>query len=183
MFLLDRLPSELICHILAYFPCQDLRALRLTSKFWNNFIESNGSSIYHYAAIQHNLVASVSTSLADALVGQGGYLHGVNSWQALCAFNRLSYLHTCILADLARVLGQRRYTLEANWARRGHHPLQLIADEHPDVCRIKVDEERGIVVTTHDTGGLAVRDMDTGEVLWSLPQVSTINTKGRALSI
>ena len=37
--------------------------------------------------------------------------------------------------------------------------------------RIKVDEDIGIVITTHKTGGLNVRDIETDELLWALPPV------------
>lgn len=117
----------------------------------------------------------------DISGGRACWTRGVSSWRrqlASVVYDQRLILPTSVAADLARVfLGQRRYTMEANWAHLGYHPLQMIADEHPDVCRIKVDEERGFVVTTHDTGGLVVRDMDTGEVLWSLPQVSIADTE------
>ena len=61
--------------------------------------------------------------------------------------------------------------LESNWAKFGRYPLTLIAKDHPDVHRIKIDEDVGIVITTHADGGLVVRDLDSGEVLWGLPRV------------
>jgi hypothetical protein len=39
------------------------------------------------------------------------------------------------------------------------------------VHRIKVDENVGIVVTTHRDGGLLVTDIKGDELLWSLPDV------------
>ncbi|KAJ3549871.1 hypothetical protein NM688_g5135 [Phlebia brevispora] len=146
---LNELPPELICQILAYLSSQDLRALKLTSQFWNKFYQTNEASIYHRAAVQHNFVESMNVPLDDALNGKGKYLSGVHGWRELC---------------------RRGLTLERNWARHGCHPLNLIATDHPDVHRIKVDEEVGIVITTHADGGLVVRDMDTGEVLWGLPR-------------
>lgn len=70
-----------------------------------------------------------------------------------------------------RQSGQSRFTLERNWAFPGHRPLKLIAGDHPDVHRIKVNESVGIVMTSHADGGLVVRDMETNEVLWGLPRV------------
>lgn len=67
--------------------------------------------------------------------------------------------------------GRKRYILEANWLGRGTPWCKEFAGDHDDVHRIKVDEKRGIVITTHQDGGLNVRDMDTNEILWGLPRV------------
>ena len=61
--------------------------------------------------------------------------------------------------------------MEANWLGRGTSWCIELAGDHADVHRIKVDEERGLVITTHRDGGLNVRDMDTDEILWGLPRV------------
>lgn len=49
---------------------------------------------------------------------------------------------------------------------------KTLSTQRNDVHRIKVDEEVGIVITTHQRGGLIVRDIDTDEILWALPKVS-----------
>ena len=51
--------------------------------------------------------------------------------------------------------------------------MKLYSDDHTDVHRIKVDEDVGIVITTHADGGLVVRDLELNEVLWGLPRVSS----------
>ena len=71
----------------------------------------------------------------------------------------------------SRDLGQRRLPVEATWARFGYHPLRLLTEAN-DVFEIRVDEERGLVITTHTNGGLSVTDMDTEQLLWRLSPVS-----------
>lgn len=54
---------------------------------------------------------------------------------------------------------------------RGSPWYQSLAADQDDVHRIKVDEGRGIVITTHQDGGVNVRDLETDEILWALPRV------------
>ena len=171
MSFLDTLPAELICHVLAFLSCQDLRALRLISQFWNKFIDANENAIYHHAAVLHRFASTESQSLEDALVGQGNYLQGVDSWRTLCMF---SYIQSRYLCLTSRDPGQCRLPVEATWARFGYHPLRLLVEASGDVHRIKVDEERGLIITTHTSGGLTVTDMETEQVLWSLAPVSSL---------
>lgn len=84
MSLLDNLPPELICRILSFLLLQDLRALRITSRQWDCFFCSNEAYIYHHAAIQHNFVPSVSTSISDLLRDKETYLRDIGTWKALC---------------------------------------------------------------------------------------------------
>lgn len=67
--------------------------------------------------------------------------------------------------------GRVRFSVEANWAGYGDVGWQAFFKDQPDVHRIKVDEELGIIITTHQEGGLTVRDLDTNELLWALPPV------------
>jgi len=46
-----------------------------------------------------------------------------------------------------------------------------------NVHRIKVDERSGFVITTTRNGGLVVRDIETGEMLWCLPAVRVFDHK------
>lgn len=50
----------------------------------------------------------------------------------------------------------------------------VLSEDHADVHRIKVDEDVGIVITTHKDGGINVRDLYTDEVLWALPRVCIV---------
>jgi hypothetical protein len=73
-------------------------------------------------------------------------------------------------------LGQLRFCQEAKWGGldAGDISWSALSKDHYDVHRIKVDEELGIVITTHKDGGINVRDLDTDELLWALPRVSEV---------
>lgn len=62
--------------------------------------------------------------------------------------------------------------LEERWAGKGDITWKTLSSNRIDVHRIKVDEQVGIIITTHQYGGLCVRDLDTDEILWGLPRVS-----------
>lgn len=62
--------------------------------------------------------------------------------------------------------------MDRNWAGQG--PVRVRAYEtslNADIHRIKVDEEVGILITTHRYGGLSVTDIKTDQVLWALENV------------
>ena len=61
-----------------------------------------------------------------------------------------------------------------NWFGRGTTSIKCYADHPCDVHRIKVDEAHGILITTHEYGGLTVFDLDSTEVLWKLPSVRIV---------
>ena len=67
--------------------------------------------------------------------------------------------------------GRARYELEANWLGKGTIHWGTFSEDRDTVHRIKIDEEIRIIITTHEDGGLVVRDMDTDEILWALPRV------------
>ena len=58
-----------------------------------------------------------------------------------------------------------------NWFGRGTASVKFYGDNPCDVHRIKVDERHGLLMTTHEFGGLTVFDLETTEVLWKLSMV------------
>ena len=70
------------------------------------------------------------------------------------------------------VAGQRRLQIQYSWL--GKAPSRIVqhrTSPNRRVHRIKVDESAGFIITTSRRGGLAVTDINTDELLWSLPEV------------
>lgn len=167
VFPLAALPPELLFDVLRYLPLQSLSALRRTSKAWNQRFVENESYIYRNAAYHHAFIPSTEWTLKEAIRKVGDIVAGVTSWSEFCERPR----HWPCDHPSSNT-GRRRFTLETNWLGRGSAWCKEFAGDHDDVHRIKIDEERGIVITTHQDGGLNVRDLDTDEILWALPRVS-----------
>ncbi|PCH36636.1 hypothetical protein WOLCODRAFT_108951 [Wolfiporia cocos MD-104 SS10] len=146
----DAVPVELIIRILRDLPLQSICALRLTSRFWNSLIEANESAVYQAAAVQHGFVRAEEERLSDVvLTKEIRFIHHVESWKELC---------------------HMYFQLHRNWAGQGLVTTDTYLESQRDVHRLKVDEDRGLLITTHGNGGLNVVDMQTGERLWGLPK-------------
>lgn len=63
------------------------------------------------------------------------------------------------------------FRLEQNWVGQGSATIKAYGS-FTDVHRIKVDEAAGLLITTHQNGGLRVRDIESGDLLWELPSAS-----------
>ncbi|KAI0359683.1 hypothetical protein OH77DRAFT_1518061 [Trametes cingulata] len=146
---IDVLPTELILRVLSYLPLQSLRNVRLLARRWNDFVVANQSTIYHHAALLHNFIDSLDTLLPQAKEARClKFLEDVPDWYQYC---------------------QKYFQLQKNWTGAGVGGTPKFYGGHPyDIHRIKVDEKHGLVITTHEFGGLTVFDMDTSEVLWRL---------------
>ncbi|EIW87328.1 hypothetical protein CONPUDRAFT_45080 [Coniophora puteana RWD-64-598 SS2] len=140
--MLHRLPTELALHILAHIPLKSLANSAAVSKEWSQLVSINELQIYRNAAVLHGFVPPQATVDADIASKAGG-------WKELC---------------------KRVLQYERSW--RGHAPVtpKELSAGGKSVHRIKVDEERRIVITTIQRGGLYVTDLDTNIVLWSLPR-------------
>lgn len=161
------LPVELVISILNYLPLSTISSLLSTSREWNNFCEANQSILYHNAAVLHGFTPSSSIVYSDlgAALSRRS-LTGVSDWKSFCAsfssvasnpFISLGYTQTCI---------QKSWRGEAASFVTSH---RCAGD---NVHRVKVDEQRGFIVTTSWNGGLVVADLSDDKVLWSLPEVS-----------
>ncbi|KAI0365572.1 hypothetical protein BV20DRAFT_1038856 [Pilatotrama ljubarskyi] len=146
---IDVLPTELVLRVLSYLPLQSLRNVRLIARRWNDFFTTNQSTIYHHAALLHHFVDSLDTLLPQAKEARClKFLQDVPDWYQYC---------------------RKYFQLQKNWTGAGVGGTPEFYGGHPyDVHRIKVDEKHGLVITTHEFGGLTVFDMETTEVLWRL---------------
>jgi hypothetical protein len=69
-------------------------------------------------------------------------------------------------------LGRRRKLIEKAWEGKSSSKILGWKKMQSAVHRIKVDEEQGLIITTHRHGGLYVTDMDANQnVIWALPRV------------
>ncbi|TBU39518.1 hypothetical protein BD309DRAFT_969511 [Dichomitus squalens] len=146
---LDSLPAELLLRIVAFLPVQTLRSLRLASRGWDAFCREHESTIYHHAALLHNFVDSINTVLSDAKSAHQRlkFLQDAPNWYHYC---------------------RMYFELQRNWLGVRDARTKFYGRHPYDVHRLKVDEEQGILITTHEFGGLTVFDLDTTEVLWRL---------------
>ncbi|KAJ7292712.1 hypothetical protein C8J57DRAFT_1266839 [Mycena rebaudengoi] len=144
------LPTELVLSILRFLPLATLARLQTTSREWNTFFKVNHSSIYHNAAVLHGFIPSASTvySELDTIVSRRA-LAGVVDWRSFCS----AQIH-----------------IKKAW--RGAASSSVTAHRYAgdDVHRLKVDEERGFIITTSSQGGLNVVDLHRDEILWMLPK-------------
>ncbi|EKM53433.1 uncharacterized protein PHACADRAFT_197864 [Phanerochaete carnosa HHB-10118-sp] len=146
--MLESLPPELLLCILKCLPLQSLSVLRQTSKQWNQRFVEHGPYIYRNAASHHGFISSPEMTLDQAIQQAKTAVKDVSTWVGFC---------------------RQRYQTEKNWLGRGAAWCRGLAEAHDDLHRIKIDEERGFLITTHQDGGLNVRDLETDTNLWSFP--------------
>uniref|UniRef100_A0A0W0FHV0 F-box domain-containing protein n=1 Tax=Moniliophthora roreri TaxID=221103 RepID=A0A0W0FHV0_MONRR len=58
--MLEKLPAEVILLILSTLSIPSLHSLKLTSKAWNDFLQTNEGTVYHAAAVVHGYIDSTS---------------------------------------------------------------------------------------------------------------------------
>ncbi|KAK0455503.1 uncharacterized protein EV420DRAFT_1336393 [Desarmillaria tabescens] len=152
MILSGRLPAEIILEILAYLQLDSLASFAAVSRSTKIFIDANESTVYRNAAVIHGLISSEATQPADLRTKYTPKsMQGVDSWKSFC---------------------RRQITIKRAWKGKSPSSARRLAYaslHRQDVHRIKVDEWAGIIITTYRNGGLAVADIATNRVLWSLP--------------
>ncbi|EEB90752.1 hypothetical protein MPER_11000, partial [Moniliophthora perniciosa FA553] len=144
--MLEKLPAEVILLILATLSISSIHSLRLTSKTWNNFLQTNEDTVYHAAAVVHGYIDSTSEG-----------------------FDRLPCLYssriTAGLRENWKTFCRRRTQLEKSWKGLAPSRLAKYPASGKSVHRIKVDEVHGFIITsytsrTFGTMGLLVSDMN-----------------------
>ncbi|KAI0687433.1 hypothetical protein BC835DRAFT_1512682 [Cytidiella melzeri] len=151
MLLPAQLPVEIVSTVITFLPLQSLHALRRLNHEWRFWFDANQSHIYQHAAFIHGFIPTTETLLEDAVNANKQLLTNakIDNWRSFC---------------------QLRFSLEASWAGLGDISLTTLLMDHSDVHRLKIDEDIGIIITTHRDGGINVRDLGTDEVLWALPR-------------
>ncbi|KAF7316564.1 F-box domain-containing protein [Mycena indigotica] len=145
------LPPELTLSILSHLPISSLPALNATSLAWYTFIQTNESAVYRNIAIESfSLPPSTTFSGLNMLLSQRA-VAGATDWKALC---------------------KAQHHIEQSWLGKAASSVTFYPATGPNVHRIKVDEHRGLIVTTAGARDprLRVVDMNTGELVWALPE-------------
>ncbi|KAI0079285.1 hypothetical protein K474DRAFT_683461 [Panus rudis PR-1116 ss-1] len=144
------LPPELLLHILQFIPLPSLLRVSALSHEWRRFFIEHESTIFRNAAIKHNFARPEVIHVDEARRAYAAkFLRDVQDWKTFC---------------------KQLYLLFQSWAGRGPVEIKALTECSFNVHRIKVDEEAGIVLTTHTTGGLRVTDLETDKLLWALPE-------------
>ncbi|CDO73786.1 hypothetical protein BN946_scf185015.g114 [Trametes cinnabarina] len=159
--LLLALPADISLHVLAYLSLHDLYHLRLTSKRVHEFFEAHEEPIYHQAAIYHHFVRS-RTSLEEAALANGPWLSGVSDWKELC---------------------RRWVTLERNWDGRGFVREGGLSPREDTVIDFVIDEDQHTAISLSRKGGLTVRALEDGRLLWASSNHSGIEIWRRATNV
>jgi hypothetical protein len=151
--MLSILPVEIALQVLSYLPLQTLRILQLVSRRWRTFIQHNESAVYRHAALLHGFLPSSSVTSISELptVFPVRSVAGVGDWKNFC---------------------HRRHDIDRSWTGRGPSSIRKYTAAGSDVHRIKVDEDAGYIITTSKLGGLAVTDLISNVLLWSLHEAS-----------
>lgn len=167
--MLEKLPAELQLKILSFLELSDLHAAQLISHSWNDLFIAHQNLVYRNASYMHGLIQSPDLSLEKAIAAAPrGSTDGVVDWKM---FSESSWVIN-ILVNQRASLVQRKLRMENNWQGREQPNLVTMSSSGHTVHRIKVDESRGLIITTHQYGGLVVNDLDKNQILWTLPPVS-----------
>ena len=144
------LPSDVFLHIFSYLSLHDLRNVELVSRETHSLLLAHEESIYHQAAISYGFVES-QTLLEDAIASGGSLLSGVRDWKEYC---------------------RRRYVLERNWDGDGYLHEGGYQPANPSaIMSFSIDEQQGTSITLVRDGGLFVRALEDGRLLWALSHV------------
>ena len=144
------LPSDVFLHIFSYLSLHDLRSVELVSRETHSLFLAHEESIYHQAAIYHHFVES-QTLLGDAIASESSWLSGVRDWKEYC---------------------RRRYVLERNWDGDGYLHEGGYQPANPStIISFSIDEQQGTSITLVRDGGLFVRALEDGRLLWALSHV------------
>lgn len=155
------LPPELFVSILKYLPLSDISACVQTSKLLKDLVDQHESTIYRQATAHPSLnLIPHDQILFSEIIPLGllskRYLGDANDWKDLC--RRACQMRSCWLGK-----GPSRI-------KDYYHGYS----SYPNVHRIKVDEKRGFIITTHgqhippSQGRLVVSDIDSGQPIWGL---------------
>ncbi|KIO20830.1 hypothetical protein M407DRAFT_29543 [Tulasnella calospora MUT 4182] len=164
------LPPELIVQILCFLPVQDIRALNLVSRYYHDVVLLNERVIYEAAATFHGFIGPSQDRSSPPLISEvtsrpdsTGLLDGVSSWKEIC--------RRCVLREHAWTGKQRKGPQEKRQSNRNSFLPNILAG----VYHFKVDEVERTVVCLMRGGGLLVKAIDTGRVLWHLPSTHVAN--------
>ncbi|KAL4068868.1 hypothetical protein V8B97DRAFT_2024543 [Scleroderma yunnanense] len=141
--MLHLLPAEIALQTVACLPIQSLQTISQVSRAWHDLLAVNENTVYLNAAIYHKFVSEEDIRLRSLSQILGG-----NDWKSFC---------------------RRELQIQKAWRGRAPSHVNEISACGSSVHRIKVDEENNLLITTSQTGGIVVTDINDNHVLWGLP--------------
>ncbi|KAF7316561.1 F-box domain-containing protein [Mycena indigotica] len=145
------LSPEVTLLILSHLPFPSLSALARTSRLWHAFIETNELEVYRNAAIRHFAVPSSTPFDNVKTTFSQRALAGSTDWKSFCKV---------------------QLPIQQAWLGKSASDLTYHGAAGENVYKIKVDERKGFIVVTTSMRQreLRITDMNTGELVWALPE-------------
>ncbi|WFD19213.1 hypothetical protein MCAP1_001436 [Malassezia caprae] len=168
-----RLPEELQQQVLASLGMADLARMARVSKQWHHVARSD--AVWRATALRQGYIhvdCDITTALElcrtdprHAMASR--YLDGTSTYYELCRRLCLLDRHWGRSTAMAepRTDGVRELSPAARYLRP--------AGSDEDVWRIKLDHADHCIIVTGRRGGVRTIDVDTGELLWSIPPSET----------
>lgn len=159
---LQVLPAEVVLRCIEFTTLSGIAALNSTSKAWHGFLDTTHQDTI-YSTQAHDLYSlhprsdreplSLSRDFKAFGTPQNDrsfvkYFQGTQSWKDFC---------------------KRLVLLERNWSSKRPVVRESVVQVGYDpVWRFKPDFKRRFIVSTSQSGGVCVTDMDDGRMLWRL---------------
>jgi hypothetical protein len=159
---LQVLPAEVILRCIEFTTLSGIAALNSTTKAWHGFLDtthqdaiysSQARDLYYKNPRSDREVLQLGRDVKTFGTPQNDksfvkYFHGVESWKDFC---------------------KRLMLLEGNWSNKRPVVRESVVQVGYDpVWRFKPDFKRRFIVSTSQSGGVCVTDMDDGRMLWRL---------------
>jgi hypothetical protein len=159
---LQVLPAEVILRCIEFTTLSGIAALNSTTKAWHGFLDtthqdaiysSQARDLYYKNPRSDREVLQLGRDVKTFGTPQHDksfvkYFQGVESWKAFC---------------------KRLMLLEGNWSNKRPVVRESVVQVGYDpVWRFKPDFKRRFIVSTSQSGGVCVTDMDDGRMLWRL---------------
>jgi hypothetical protein len=159
---LQVLPAEVVLRCIEFTPLSGIAALNATTEAWHSFLDTTHQDAI-YSSQAHDLYSKHPRSDREVLqLGRDfkafgtpqsdrsfvKYFRNVESWKDFCKR----------LVLLERNWGSKRPVVRESVVQVGYDP----------VWRFKPDFKRRFIVSTSQSGGVCVTDMDDGRMLWRL---------------
>ena len=147
---LEALPPEVVLRILDFSAISSIACLSRVTKSWHEFIENtHQEAIFSSYSKTPHPTGSHDLSFLAGTQSFADYFSGTTTWKELC---------------------KRETLLARNWNSKTPVTRESVIQVGNDaVWRFRADFKRRFILSTSQQGGFNVTDMDSGNLLWSLP--------------
>lgn len=145
------LPAEIVLRIIDFTTATDAAHLTQLNKTWCEFVDvTHREHIYSAASKTERPSTSRNFSFLKDAHSFARYYDGVAGWKDLC---------------------KRQALLKRNWlSERPTTTESVLQVGNTPVWRFRPDFKRRFIISTSQSGGVSVTDMDDGRLLWHLPE-------------